>query len=116
MMGESKEGFMTNQSDGIGGEGGDRGRKEWMDDAQDALQRAGDALRAAWDASKPARMSALDAARQAARQLDDALDRGMSAARERWDKADTPDPEQSTPETPDAEPGDSGTTEPSEEE
>lgn len=79
---------MTNESSSGGGEGGERGRKEWIDDAQDALQRAGDALRAAWDASKPARMNALEAARQAARQLDDALDRGMSAARERWDKAE----------------------------
>ncbi|MGA7272385.1 MAG: hypothetical protein WB239_15035 [Acidimicrobiia bacterium] len=91
------------------GENGEQARKDWMNDAQDALQRAGDAIRAAWDASKPARASALDAARQAARELDDALERGMAAARERWDKsqtAGTPVGEEPAPGTPTAETSD----------
>jgi hypothetical protein len=62
----------------------DSARKDWKDEAEETLERAGESLRAAWDASRETRMSALEAARQAARQLAEAIDRGVGAAKERW--------------------------------
>lgn len=67
---------MTEESDST--------RKDWKDEAEEALERAGESLRAAWEASRETRLSALEAARQAARQLGEAIDRGVGAARERW--------------------------------
>lgn len=64
-----------------------QGSKDWFDEAEDALEKAGIALRAAWDASRDSRMSALESAKKAARQLGDAIDRGVAGARERWDTA-----------------------------
>lgn len=58
--------------------------REWLDEAEEALERTGEALRAAWAASREARMSALDSAKQAAKQLGEAIDRGVGVARERW--------------------------------
>lgn len=65
------------------------GQKEWYQDAEDALERVGDALRGAWDASRDARVSALQSAKSAAQQLGDAIERGVAGARERWSDADT---------------------------
>jgi hypothetical protein len=60
-------------------------RRQWVEDSEKALEGVGEALRAAWDASRGSRVSALESAKAAARQLGEAIDRGMTAARERWD-------------------------------
>lgn len=59
-------------------------KKDWMAEADDALRKTGDSLSAAWKASRGTRMSALEAAKEAARQLGDAIDRGVAAAKENW--------------------------------
>jgi len=56
-----------------------------MDDAEEALSRTGDALKAAWEGSREARMSALEAAREAANRLGEAIDKGVAVARESWE-------------------------------
>jgi hypothetical protein len=65
-------------------ESGDSARSRWVDDMQDALDRTGDAIRTAWDASRETRMSALESAKQAAQELGEAIDKGIAAAKERW--------------------------------
>ena len=65
----------------------DQTTKRWIDEAEEALNRTGDALRAAWDQTKDARASALEAAREAADRLGDAIDQGIVAAKETWDPA-----------------------------
>ena len=62
----------------------DQGKKGWMDDVQAALDRANDALTAAWDATRDTRLRALEAAKQAVEELGVAIDRGVAVARERW--------------------------------
>lgn len=62
----------------------DSGRK-WIDEAEEALDRTGEALRAAWEGSREARTSALAAAKEAASRLAEAIDRGAAVARETWD-------------------------------
>lgn len=64
-------------------------RPEWFTDAEDALERIGDAVKAAWETTRDTRMSALESARQAANQLGEAIDRGIETARERWQAAET---------------------------
>lgn len=61
-----------------------KGGRKWMDEAEEALDRTGEALRAAWQGSREARMSALEAAKQAANRLGEAIDRGVSVAKETW--------------------------------
>lgn len=73
--------------------------KEWFDEAEAALERTGESLRAAWDASRGSRMSALEAAKEAASQLGAAIDRGVSGAKQRWEASKgaetaTPDEEE----------------------
>jgi hypothetical protein len=51
---------------------------------QEALDRTGDAVRTAWDATRESRMSALESAKQAAQELGEVLDKGIAAAKERW--------------------------------
>ncbi|MGH3651070.1 MAG: hypothetical protein ACRDU9_10225 [Acidimicrobiia bacterium] len=58
--------------------------KDWKVEAEEALERAGESLRAAWEASRETRLGGLERARQAARQFGEAIDRGVAAARERW--------------------------------
>jgi hypothetical protein len=58
--------------------------KDWKVEAEEALERAGESLRAAWEASRDTRLAALEGARQAARQFGEAIDRGVAAARDRW--------------------------------
>lgn len=65
-------------------ESGEAARSRWVDDVQDALDRTGDAIRTAWDASRETRMSALESAKQAAQELGEAIDKGIAAAKERW--------------------------------
>lgn len=62
----------------------ERTRPEWVDEAEEALERVGDSLRSAWEETRDSRMNALGSAKQAAKQLGDAIDRGVEAARARW--------------------------------
>lgn len=61
--------------------------KKWIDDAEAALNRVGDALRAAWDETQEARMATLESAKEATSRLGDAIDQGIAAARKRWEPA-----------------------------
>ena len=63
---------------------GSEPRQSWLHDIQDALERTGDAIRTAWDATRESRASALESAKQAAEDVGDALEKGIAAARERW--------------------------------
>ncbi len=65
----------------------DPGSKRWIDDAEEALNRAGDSLRAAWEGTREARMSTLQAAKEAANRLGEAIDQGIAVAKETWDPA-----------------------------
>lgn len=56
-----------------------------MDDAEEALNRVGDALRAAWKETHDARMATLESAKEATSRLGDAIDQGIAAARKRWE-------------------------------
>jgi len=60
------------------------GARRWMEDAEDALTRTTEALRAAWEGTRETRMSTLEAAREAAAQLGKAIDQGLDVARESW--------------------------------
>ena len=62
-----------------------QGRKAWIDDAEEALKRTGDALRAAWDETRDTRLSALEAAKEAANRLGQAIDQGIEVARQSWE-------------------------------
>lgn len=64
-------------------------RSKWIEDAEEALDGVGEALKAAWDQSRDARLTALESAKAAAKQLGEAIDQGMTAARERWESAST---------------------------
>lgn len=64
-------------------------RSKWIEDAEEALEGVGEALKAAWDQSRDARLTALESAKSAAKQLGEAIDQGMTAARQRWDSAPT---------------------------
>lgn len=66
--------------------------RRWIDEAEEALDRTTVALRAAWDESREARMSALEAAKEAASRLGKAIDRGMEAAKEAWEPAGGEEP------------------------
>lgn len=66
----------------------DRERPEWAREAEEALERATEAVRAAWEETRDSRMSALGSAKQAAKQLGEAIDRGVEAARSRWQAAE----------------------------
>jgi hypothetical protein len=59
-------------------------RQKWAAEVQEALDRTGDAIRAAWEATRESRMGALESAKQAAQELGDVIDKGIAAARERW--------------------------------
>lgn len=63
--------------------------QRWFADVQGALDRTSDALRTAWDATKDSRMSALESAKQAAQELGEVIDQGISAAKERWAASET---------------------------
>lgn len=62
--------------------------RDWKDEAEEALERTTEALRAAWDSSREARMSALAAARDAANLLGKAIDEGVAVARRTWESDD----------------------------
>jgi hypothetical protein len=59
-------------------------KRDWKAEAEEALQKTGDSLAAAWDATRDGRMMALEKAKEAARQLGEAIDHGVAAAKDRW--------------------------------
>jgi hypothetical protein len=63
----------------------DNQQKRWLDEAEDAWRRAGDALKAAWDQTRDSRMAALETAKEAANRLGEAIDQGIEVAKETWD-------------------------------
>jgi len=65
----------------------------WMADVQAAFDRAGTALNAAWDATRDTRVRAMEAAKRAVEELSEAVDRGVSVARERWAATGSREPE-----------------------
>lgn len=87
--------------------------KQWISDAEEALNRTGDALKTAWNETKEARMATLEAAREAASRLGRAIDEGIEAARKSWDTSQSQEPaDKTSAEVDDA----SGTTEDREQE
>ncbi|MET0696555.1 MAG: hypothetical protein ABWZ58_03925 [Acidimicrobiia bacterium] len=78
---------MTDQGDNTT-EAGESKQQRWFAEVQEALDRTGDALRTAWDATRDSRMSALESAKQAATELGEVIDQGIAAAKERWAAAD----------------------------
>lgn len=75
-------------------------RPDWMREAEDALDRIGDAIRVAWEETRDTRLNALGSAKQAAKQLGEALDRGAEAARNRWQASQPEPPTRRDEETP----------------
>lgn len=63
--------------------------RRWVDDAEEALNRTGEALRTAWEETRDARMSALEAAREAVNRLGVAIDQGIESARKSWEPSAT---------------------------
>lgn len=64
----------------------ERKASDWMDEAESALERVGDALRQAWNETRDTRLATLEAAREAVVRLGDALDQGINVARDTWSK------------------------------
>ena len=59
--------------------------REWLQDAEGALDRTTKALHAAWDATRDTRLSSLESAKRAAKELGEVIDRGVAVAKERWE-------------------------------
>lgn len=76
---------MTDQAERDPAGEGSTQRRDWTSDAEEALEGVGNALREAWQASRDARLSALESAKKAAQQLGDAIDQGVAAARQKWE-------------------------------
>jgi ElaB/YqjD/DUF883 family membrane-anchored ribosome-binding protein len=76
----------------------DKGKsaRQWIDEAEEALARTGDALRSAWSETKETRMSTLKSAREAAARLGRAIDEGIDAARQSWDSSQQQGPDDMT--------------------
>lgn len=64
---------------------GEQPTKRWVEEAEEALSRTGEALRAAWTETHEARSSALESAKEAAARLGTAIDQGIVAAKKTWD-------------------------------
>jgi ElaB/YqjD/DUF883 family membrane-anchored ribosome-binding protein len=65
----------------------DKTARQWISEAEEALNRTGDALKTAWSETREARMATLEAAREAASRLGKAIDEGIEAARKSWDSS-----------------------------
>jgi hypothetical protein len=63
----------------------DQATKRWIEDAEEALSRIGDALRAAWEETHEARLATLESAKEATSRLGDTIDQGIDAAKKRWE-------------------------------
>jgi urocanate hydratase len=79
--------------------------KQWIGDAEEALNRTGDALKTAWNETKETRMATLEAAREAASRLGKAIDEGIEAARKSWDASQSQEPAEETSAAADTTPG-----------
>ena len=75
-------------------------RSDWASEAEAALEGVGDALREAWEASRDARLNALESAKKAALQLGEAIDHGVAAAKEKWEAQGESDASADAPTTP----------------
>lgn len=64
-------------------------RPDWVKEAEEALDRATEAIRSAWDETRDSRMHALGSAKQAAKQLGEAIDRGVEAVRSSWQSSES---------------------------
>jgi len=64
--------------------------RAWVDEAEAALNRTTEALRAAWEGSRDSRMKTLEAAKEAAAQLGKAIDDGLDVARDAWSRTGSP--------------------------
>ena len=80
-------------------------RPEWVNEAEEALERAADAIRDAWDQTRDSRMNALGSARQAAKQLGEAIDRGVEAAKSSWQSSEESQPSAGDEEAPNQQSG-----------
>jgi hypothetical protein len=80
---------MPDQDMNTGGSG-KRGR-DWAEETKSALDKASEAIRTAWDATRETRVSALESARKAVGELAEMIDQGVAVARERWADAERPD-------------------------
>ena len=58
---------------------------KWVEEAEEALNRAGDAIKSAWEQTRDARMKALETAKDAAKRLGEAIDQGIAVAKQTWD-------------------------------
>jgi hypothetical protein len=76
-------------------------RQRWVSEVQEALERAGDAVRTAWEATRESRMSALESAKQATKELGDVIEKGRIAAKERWTAGEEADSTMPPPPTED---------------
>jgi hypothetical protein len=63
----------------------DPDRREWLQEAEAALDRTKEALQSAWDATRDTRLSSLESAKRAAKELGEVIDRGVAVAKERWE-------------------------------
>ena len=70
----------------------DPGAKKWIDEAEEALNRTAEALKAAWEGTREARMSTLESAKAAASRLGEAIDQGIIVAKETWDPSRREEP------------------------
>jgi hypothetical protein len=75
-------------------------RSDWASDAEAALEGVGDALREAWDASRESRLNALESAKKLAKQLGEAIDQGVTAARGKWESQGPAEPADSEGDAP----------------
>jgi hypothetical protein len=80
-------------------------RPDWVNEAEEALERAADAIRDAWDQTRDSRMNALGSARQAAKQLGEAIDRGVEAAKSSWQGSEGTEPSAGDEATPNQQSG-----------
>lgn len=71
-------------------------KPKWVEEAEEALNRATNALRTAWEETKDERVATLEAAKEAASRLGQAIDHGIEVAKERLGPtAEETDPEES---------------------
>ena len=66
----------------------DPDRREWLQEAEAALDRTKEALQSAWDATRDTRLSSLESAKRSAKELGEVIDRGVAVAKERWETSE----------------------------
>lgn len=76
---------MTDSTQDHANDAPDSDRREWLQEADAALDRTKEALQSAWDATRDTRLSSLESAKRAATELGEVIDRGVAVAKERWE-------------------------------